>query len=90
MESRTFEISALARVCAMFLDWATVPNLALPMPTITSAGASLLALAILEGIPPEAGGFFVAHPKRTATKQTAKTIPMIFFIKTLLENILSS
>jgi hypothetical protein len=64
----------------MFLDWATVPNLALPMPTITSAGASLLALAILEGIPPEAGGFLETQPKRINAVHKSKIAAKIFFI----------
>jgi hypothetical protein len=80
MESRELEISARARVAAMFLDWATVPILALPIPTSTSSGAFLRAFARLkDGIPPEAG-CFEAQPETAAAKHTANTNEIIFFM----------
>jgi hypothetical protein len=72
----------------MSLDWATVPILAVPIPTSTSSGAFLLAFAILEGIPPEAGGLD-AQPKITNAAHNGKTTVKIFFIKHSLKYFLS-
>jgi hypothetical protein len=83
MESSELEISALARVAAMFLDWATVPILAFPIPTRTSSGAFLRAFAASGGIPPEAGGL-EAQPKTANNRQITAIKPIILFTIVLL------
>jgi hypothetical protein len=83
MEFMALEISARALVAAIFLDWAVVDILALPIPTRTSSGAFLRAVAMFVGIPLDAGGF-EAQAINVNTRQTAKKTPTIFFIVILL------
>jgi hypothetical protein len=73
-------ISWRALFAAMILVWDFIPNLALPIPTSTFSGASLLAFATLVGIPLEAGGL-EAQPKRISAAYNDKITTKNFFIK---------
>jgi hypothetical protein len=85
IESMVKEISCLARLAANVLVWDNEANFALPTPTSTSSGASLLAFATSFGIllsPPEGGGLDLQPIKVNARHNVRRTTIVFFMIST--------